>query len=133
MAKHEYADRMTEDHYRFKEMIRMNPDIQIPDDPILMKQMRQRRYHLDDHNRVKLQPKKEHRKRTQESPDRLDTIVMLFSRWRPPVKEVKKTEYHSSLEEEARKRGGKGEQAAFGWMKPQPSMESMMRQHKLNA
>ena len=133
MAKHEYADRMTEDHYRFKEMIRMNPDIQIPDDPILMKQMRQRRYHLDDHNKVKLQPKKEHRKRTQESPDRLDAIVMLFSRWRPPVKEVKKTEYHSSLEEEARKRGGKGEQAAFGWMKPQQSMDSMMRQHKLKA
>lgn len=129
VSRHEYADRMTEDHYRFKEMLRLHPEIQLPDDPVLLKQLRQRRFHIDDHNRVKLQPKKDHRKRTGESPDRLDALIMLFSRWRPPVPIKKQEGYHSVLEEEARKKHGG---MSFGWIKPQESMGQMMRKHLVN-
>lgn len=118
--RHEYADRITEDHWRFKEMLREHPEIQLPDDPVLMKQMRQRRFIIDDHNRVKLEPKKTHRKRTGESPDRLDAMIMLFTNWKPPKKEVKKSEYLSVIEEEARKKRGEGPGAAFGFIRKQP-------------
>ncbi|MFA5285143.1 MAG: hypothetical protein WC347_06065 [Smithellaceae bacterium] len=129
VSRHEYADRITEDHWRFKEMLRLHPEIQLQDDPVLMKQMRQRRFIMDDHNRVKLEPKRNHRKRTGESPDRLDTLIMTFSEWKPPKKEEKKTEYHSTIEEEARKKRGEGAQAAFGWIKKQPDMARMMVNH----
>ncbi len=129
VARHEYADRITEDHYRFKEMIRQHPEIQLPNDPILMKQMRQRRFRVDDHNRAKLEEKKKHRKRTGESPDRLDDTIMLFSDWRPPKKDKPKAEYHSTIEEEAKKKRGQGATAAFGWVRPQTSMTDMAKKH----
>jgi hypothetical protein len=127
ISRHEYADRITEDHWRFKEMLRLHPEIQLPDDPVLLKQMRQRRFVMDDHNRVKLEPKKLHRKRTGESPDRLDTLIMTFSEWKPPKPEKKPNEYHSMIEEEARIKRGQGSTAAFGWVKPQKSTAEMMR------
>jgi hypothetical protein len=122
VAGHEYADRITEDHWRFKEMLAAHPEIQLPNDQVLLKQMRQRRFRVDDHNRVKLEEKKLHRKRTGESPDRLDTVVMLFSDWRPPKPANPKGEYQSQLEDQARKIKGQGSQSAFGWVRPQPSM-----------
>ena len=127
--RHEYADRITEDHWRFKETLQLHPEIQLIDDPVLMKQMRQRRFVIDDHNRVKLEHKPKHRKRTGESPDRLDDVVMLFSNWKPPKPEKKDEEYHSPLEAEAAKKRGAGPDSAFSYIQKQPSMESMMRQH----
>ena len=128
--QHEYADRITEDHYKFKEILRTYPDLQLPNDPVLLKQMRQRRFKMDDHNRVKLEEKRNHRKRTGESPDRLDTLIMTFSDWKPPKNEKKSDEYHSKLEEDARTRSGKGAGASFGWIKPQPSNVKMFRKQK---
>jgi hypothetical protein len=124
--QHEYSDRITEDHYKFKEILRIYPDLQLPNDPVLMKQMRQRRFIMDDHNRVKLEPKKAHRKRTGESPDRLDALIMAFSEWKPPKQEARKDEYDSKLENDASKRSGSGSQAAFGRIRPQPSMAKLM-------
>lgn len=127
--KHEFADRITEDHWHFKELLRLHPDIQLIDDPILLKQMRQRRFAMDDHGRVKLEHKPAHRKRTGESPDRLDTVVMLFSDWRPPKPEEREKEYHSTLEAEAARKRGSGPEAAFSYIRKQPSMTQMMRKH----
>ena len=130
LNKHEYADRMTEDHWRFKEMLRLHPDIQLISDSTLMNQMRQRRFRIDDHNRVKLEPKEILRKRTGNSPDRLDALIMLFSNWRPPKPEDKKDEYFSVLEAEAAGKRGAGAEAAFSYIRKQPSMAEMMRKHK---
>jgi hypothetical protein len=128
--QHEYADRITEDHYRFKELLRIHPNIQLPDDPVLLKQMRQRRFRIDDHNRVKLEEKRNHRKRTLESPDRLDTLIMMFSDWKPPRIENNEKKYYSSLETNARMNSGRGPGAAFGWIKPQQSMAEIVRRLK---
>ena len=118
----EYADRMTEDHYRFIEFIQKYP-IKLPHDPILLKQIRQRRFKLDDHRKVKLELKKDHRSRTGESPDRLDALIMLFSNWsmpRPPEKV--EPEYKSKLLAEAQARSGAGG-GAFAWIKSHPQKE----------
>jgi len=125
--RHEYSDRVTEDHYRFKEILRLHPEIQLPDDPVLLKQMRQRRFCSDDHNRVKLESKAKHRTRCKESPDRLDTLIMMFSRWRAPKKDEKEKEYHSTLEAEARLRSGKGTGSVFGWIRPQKNFSETMK------
>ena len=120
---HEYADRITEDHYQFKELLRLHPEVQLPDDPVLLKQMRQRRFIVNEHNKIKLERKRDHRKRTNESPDRLDTLIMLFSDWKPPKGAKKEPRvYHSTLEEEARRKSGLGAQAPFGWVRPQQDM-----------
>jgi len=119
---HEYADRITEDHWCFKDILRSYPTLQIPNDPVLLKQMKQRRYRMNDHNKVKLEEKRAHRKRTGESPDRLDVIIMAFSNWIPPSGPPPEVPYYSELEEAARKASGKGVQAAFGWVTQQPSM-----------
>jgi hypothetical protein len=106
----EYADRMTEDHYRFKEKLdKYSQIIRLPNDPVLFKQIRQRKKGQDDHNRVKLELKPKHRSRTGESPDRLDTLIMLYADWEPPPEEKQNNpdeNYVSKLEDEARKRGG---------------------------
>ncbi len=82
--KHEYADRMTEDLYKFKGIL-ARYRIKLPNDPVLLKQARQRRSKMNNHNQVKLEDKPAHRARTGESPDRLDGIVMLFSDFEAPV------------------------------------------------
>ena len=112
----EYSDRITEDHYRFIEFLQKYP-IKLPNDPILLKQIRQRRFVLDDHRKVKLELKKMHRSRTGESPDRLDALIMLFANWSMP-RSVEKVEpeYRSKLLAAAQERSGTGG-GSFGWMK----------------
>jgi len=122
ISRHEFADRMTEDHWRFKEMLQRHPEIQLVEDSVLLKQMRQRRFICDEHNRIKLEPKPKHRARNGESPDRLETLIMAFSRWRSPKSEKKiQLQYSSPLETEAQRKSGTG-QAAFGWVQPQDSL-----------
>jgi hypothetical protein len=128
----EFADKIAEDHWRFKEILRTCPDLQLPDDPVLYKQMKQRRYGMNDHNRVKLEEKRQHRKRCGESPDRLDVIVMLYSQWSPPVATKSNAEYRSKIEERAKQIAGKGVNSPFGWMKPQKSMyQNLEKNHDL--
>jgi len=112
----EYSDRITEDHYRFIEFLQKYP-IKLPNDPLLLKQIRQRRFVLDDHRKVKLELKKMHRSRTGESPDRLDALIMLFANWSMPrpVEKVE-PEYRSKLLAAAQERSGTGG-GSFGWLK----------------
>jgi len=128
----EYADRITEDHYRFKEKLdKYQGIIRLPNDPVLFKQIRQRKKAQDDHNRVKLELKPKHRSRTGESPDRLDTLIMMFSDWEPPPEEKQNNpdeNYVSKLEEEARKSAG-GDRA-FMDLIPQVSLAELDREAK---
>ena len=82
MNKAEYADRASEDHFEFRELLKSGA-IPLPDDSVLLQQMRERKFQLDDNNRVKLEPKKLLRKRGKQSPDRLDTLIMLYSGFAP--------------------------------------------------
>ena len=111
----EYADRISEDHYRFKEFVHKHSII-LPDDPLLFRQMSQRKWFNNDHNKIKLELKKIHRSRTGESPDRLDTIIQLFSEWEMPVKKEQKP---VERQEDWRRNFGKAVQTsgAFGWMR----------------
>jgi hypothetical protein len=120
----EYADRISEDHYNFKDKIHKHPII-LPDDPVLFRQMSQRKWFINDHNKVKLELKKIHRSRTGESPDRLDTIVMLFSEWEMPKVDVKPPdEYVSRLGEELKARANDGEKS-FGGLMAMPNMREL--------
>jgi hypothetical protein len=121
--KHEYADRITEDHYRFKEILRTCPALHLINDPILLKQSKQRRFRMNDHNQVKLEEKPKHRKRTGESPDRLDTMIMMMSNWAMPSnRKPEPAPYHSIIEEKARQISGRGQNAAFGWVTKQQDL-----------
>jgi hypothetical protein len=116
--KREYADRMTEDHYTFKEKISECKDIlRLPNDPLLFKQFRQRKKFQDEHNKVKLEQKPKHRSRTGDSPDRLDTIIFLFSEWEPPKTTVVS---QPEREQDWRRQLGKPmpQTGAFGWSSP---------------
>jgi hypothetical protein len=71
----EFRDRITEDHYHLKELLHTAP-IRLPFDVELLTQMQQRKAPQDDHGQRKLQAKKELRNTGEDSPDRLDTLVM---------------------------------------------------------
>lgn len=79
----EYRDLITEDHYAFKELIH-NTQMKLPYDMLLLAQAKQRKIDTDDHDKTKLQSKRTMRIEGEESPDRLDCIVMLFSGFVPP-------------------------------------------------
>ena len=126
----EYSDRITEDLFKLKELLRTQ-QIKLPNDNEMLSQMRQRRTCQDDHNLVRLEPKKAIRSRGQPSPDRLDTVIMLFSEWIPPrpgVKSDPERDYRSTLEEKARGGSGKGGRT-FGWIQKQESMAEIMRRN----
>ena len=77
--KKAFVDRYTELHWELKSILQTS-NIILPKDSELLKQMRIRRYirRNSDENRVKTEPKEDARKkRTEKSPDRLDTIVYL--------------------------------------------------------
>jgi len=77
----EYANKTSEDHMEFRLLLKSRC-VQLPKDNILMQQMRERKFGLDENNRIKLEEKKALRKRGK-SPDRLETIVMAFSDYAP--------------------------------------------------
>jgi len=84
IMRHEFANRISEDHYVFKEIISRYP-VKLPNDPVLLKQIRQRLFTTDaQFQRVKLEDKPKHRGRTGESPDRLDALIMAWSDFDPP-------------------------------------------------
>jgi len=77
--KNLFKYRITEDHYHLRHLVRYQ-SVQLPDDPVLKEQMRKRRYLiLNDENLMQVEPKEKMRNRGENSPDRLDTIVMLCS------------------------------------------------------
>lgn len=77
-----YRDRITQDHAHLKKLLVTIPMVLIPNDALLL-QMRRRRWAKDDSNRYKLEQKKLLRHRGEQSPDDLDTLVMLFADWSP--------------------------------------------------
>lgn len=75
-----YYNRAAEDHYELKYMIQAR-SVNVLNDQKLKDQMRKRRYTMpqDDSNRIRLEQKAKMRDRGEDSPDRLDATVMLFS------------------------------------------------------
>jgi hypothetical protein len=131
LNRHEYADKITEDHWAFKNILSRFP-CKLPNDPVLLKQMRQRLFVSDDHNRVKMELKRGHRARCGESPDRLDAIIMTWSDFEPPRQaKPPPKEYVSELEEESRKHAG--EKGAFSGMIPQDNLAKIRRMAENNA
>ena len=125
--KCEWADRITQDHFLFKEMMYRSP-LALPKDETLRKEMRQRQWIMDDHNKVKLEPKPRHRKRLKTSPNRLETLIMLFADFTPPKGPPgpdKEPEYESPLEQEAAAISGRGSNRAFGGMMTQADSHSL--------
>ena len=82
--------------------------------------MSQRKWFSDQHNKVKLELKKVHRSRTGESPDRLDTLIMLFGEWSMPKQDVKTTpDYIVRLGNEIKKQD-ENRAGAFAGLLAQP-------------
>lgn len=81
-----FSSRITEIHWEFKSLCYENALI-LPNDDKLIKQMRLRRYTMknDDSNRISLEDKKAVRRRQEESPDRLETVVGLLIDHEPLV------------------------------------------------
>lgn len=81
----EFKDTLAEDTYHLKEIIH-NPGIRnLPKDPELVTQCKQRGFTTDDYNRITLEKKKDHRAKHGSSPDRLETLMMLFADWDPVI------------------------------------------------
>ena len=70
----QFANRAAEDHFHLRDYVRAGM-VQIPFDEILLKQMKARKYELDNKNRIKLESKE----KIKVSPDRLDSLTMCFS------------------------------------------------------
>jgi hypothetical protein len=77
--KRRYANRATEDCFRLRQLVHMNA-VNLPNDPTLKDQFRKRKYQFkDEDNKIMLEPKTLLRNRREESPDRLDIMIMLFA------------------------------------------------------
>lgn len=73
--KDKYADIVTEMWFNLKEII---DEIDIPDDPELMRQLAGRQYGYDGKGRYKIEPKSEYKKRYGKSPDKADALILAF-------------------------------------------------------
>jgi hypothetical protein len=92
-----FVDRYSEKHWNLKLHIQ-NRSIILPNDLLLMNQMRLRRYlrQNSDENKIRMEPKEQARKqRGEKSPDRLDTIVELVDGL--DVADTKRNNVYSSL------------------------------------
>jgi len=70
-----YADIVTEMWFHLREII---DEIDLPDDPELMRQLSGRRYSYDGKGRYMIEPKSEYKKRYKRSPDKADAIILTF-------------------------------------------------------
>jgi hypothetical protein len=124
--RHEFANRITEDHYVFKEIISRYP-IKLPNDPVLLKQIRQRYFTTDGQfQRVKMEDKPKHRSRTGESPDRLDALIMTFSDFDPPKSAVPPPpEYVSHIGDELPGKKDNDTGKSFGGLVAMPGMQEL--------
>jgi hypothetical protein len=83
-----FASRATEDCYELRHLVSERA-VRLLKDDVLLDQMRKRRYVMprDDSNRIRLESKEVVRNRGEKSPDRLDTVTMLFADM-PPIEAV---------------------------------------------
>jgi hypothetical protein len=79
-----FVNKIAEQHFQVKMWLE-DGSIVLPADEKLKDQMRRRQYLMknDDSNRIRMEPKEKMRDRGEGSPDRLDTLVMLFSDFAP--------------------------------------------------
>lgn len=70
-----YADIVTEMWFNLKNII---DEIDIPNDPQLMRELAGRQYTYDSKGRYKIEPKSEYKKRYGESPDKADAMILTF-------------------------------------------------------
>lgn len=73
----EYANKITQAYFQFARLVKTGK-CYIPNDPRLIAQLSNRRYYTDKRGRLILEDKEDYRKRTDESPDRADALVMAF-------------------------------------------------------
>ena len=73
-----FADRYTEDHWRFQELL-LRGKIVLPMSEDLLKQMRARLYRMTETFKVKMEDKTIIRNRGGQSPDVLDSVVMFLN------------------------------------------------------
>ena len=74
----QFADRYTELHWVVKDLLNYEV-LQVPWNPDLLRDLRQRQYCQMPNGKIKTEPKPKHRKRTGNSPDFLDTLIYLLS------------------------------------------------------
>lgn len=82
--RHEYRDLATEDHFAFKELLHTTK-IKLPYDMLLLAQAKQRKIRTDDHDKVSMESKRTLRMAGEDSPDRLDCMIMLWSGFIAPA------------------------------------------------
>ena len=119
--KDQYVDRATEMYWEYKQALH-DGIIILPNDPIIIKQMKLRRYVMKntEDNKIRLEPKEEARKkRGEKSPDRLETIVNLVDGMEsmPTVMELKRGHVRTGVPAEYFKNiqnGGSNEDSDFG-------------------
>jgi len=75
-----YVNRAAEDHFNLRWLL-SEKLLRLQKDDVLRSQMRHRNYVMKngDSNLIRCEPKEKMRDRGEKSPDRLDTLVMLFS------------------------------------------------------
>jgi phage terminase large subunit len=73
--KDKYADIVTEMWFHLRDII---DEIDIPDDPELMRELAGRQYDYDSKGRYKIESKKEFKKRYGKSPDKADALILPF-------------------------------------------------------
>ena len=77
--KTRFKYKAAEDHFELRNRMRISSMI-LPDDSELKDQMRKRKYMvLNDDNRIQMEPKEKLRDRGEQSPGRLDVVIMLIS------------------------------------------------------
>lgn len=91
-----YVNRIAEDHFSVQNLFTKRL-LSVPEDAILLEQIRRRQYIMknDDSNRIRCEPKEKMRDRGEKSPDRLDTLVMLFADFPAPSIGEERTERYS--------------------------------------
>ena len=73
--KDKYADIVTEMWFNLKNVL---DEIDIPNDPQLMRELAGRQYSYDNKNRYKIESKLEYKKRYGKSPDKADALILTF-------------------------------------------------------
>lgn len=80
-----YRYKGAEDHDAVRMLLKKKSLI-LPEDRVLEEQMRKRQFQvMNDDNKITMEPKEKVRNRGEDSPDRLDCVVMLCSNMPPPI------------------------------------------------
>ena len=134
MFDFQFNDRYTEMHWIIKDLLIFGV-LSMPWCPVLLKDMRERRYiEMSKNGKLKIEDKKAHRKRTGHSPDWLDTLIYLFSDF--PIENVRRGRVSSTEKAIIKPRKNslmkhphelRDEQPTAGGLIKQPAFGDLMR------